>query len=105
MLSLLHHQIVNEASVTTSAFDALAAHYYATDPHKEHAPLPFYENGGRSTRHAVTETATKASYLFRDEVAPTQRLDVHGLISGELARRFYELRGGLRGSCRRGPLR
>ena len=105
MLSLLHHQIVNEASITTSAFDVLAAHYYATYLHKEHAPLPFYERGRRSTQHAITDTATEASDLFGDEDGPMQCLDVHGLISGELARRFYELRGGLRGSRRRGPLR
>ena len=105
MLSLLHHQIVNEASVTTSAFDARAAHYYATDPHKEHAPLPFYESSRRSTQHAITETATEASDLFGDEDGPMQCLDVHGLVSGELARRFYKFRGAPRGGFRHRPSR
>ena len=100
-----HLQIANEACVTTSAFDAPAAHYYATDANKEHAPLPFHESGGRSTRYAITERATEASYLFREEDAPMRCLDVHGLVSGELACRFYELRGAPRGGFRHRPIR
>ena len=96
MLSLLHHQIVNEASVTTSAFDALAALYYAADAHKEHAPSPFHESGGRSTQHAISEMATEASDIFQEN-AFMKRVEVHGHVSGGLYIRFDELRRALGG--------
>ena len=83
---------MNEVSVATSAFDVLAALYYAADAHEEHAPSPFHESGGRSTQHAISEMAAEASDLFQDGDVLMKSVEAHGNISGELASRFDELR-------------
>ena len=83
---------MNEASIATSALDALTALHYGTGEDEDHALSPRSESDGRGTPHAITETATEASDLFQEEDAPMKRVEAHVHVSYWLDSRFDEPR-------------